>query len=103
MEEDGKDTRRILHDVANRCTSMGVSASLIRERVQESALPRLDKLVQLLKSQPDAATVAKAAVFAEGIAAKLREESDEILDETRAIADDLEVIRQLVHAGRQTP
>jgi hypothetical protein len=95
--EVGRRARKALHDVANRCTSVGVSASIIRDQLRDSALPRLDKLVALLRSNPDPDTVAKAAVFAEGLATRLRAEQSAISAEIAAMGEDLEGVRILAH------
>lgn len=94
----------VLHNVGNVLNSVNVSSSLIAEKVGKSKVSSLTKVVALLQSHEqdlpgffaDNPKGKQLPGYLAGLATHLAEEQTEILHETRALANSIQHIKEVV-------
>ena len=94
----------VLHNVGNVLNSVNISASMIDERVRNSALQRIHKVLALLQenrsdlsgffSQQEKGT--KLVDYMDALVKALDEEKEKVREEVRSLTDNIEHIKKIV-------
>jgi chaperonin cofactor prefoldin len=97
----GTRSRRVLHDVANELTKVGISARLIAVRLEESRVSGVAKVATLLREAELPDNLLPAAEYLDALGRHLQDEQTQVSKDVGTILRTMEMLRDLIHSRHE--